>query len=224
MADIGKAPEGFPRLMQAARALAGLTIDQLAEKMSDEDGLSARSLRDIENGTRSHLAPSKRRAILEACDLPPALLEADLWWLQDLADAVDRLSDDHIREQSMHELITDAFKVYGGMMVPAPPMSPGTTGDDQGRGAKTRAALAAGETTWALVEERVREVVQEAVGEQMAVTAATRRTKQLLSDPEAESETESAAAGSTRDEADATSEDAPAPGEARPSSAGRTGQ
>jgi transcriptional regulator with XRE-family HTH domain len=109
MAEIGNAPEGFPRLMQAARALAGLSIDDLAAKLTDEEGLSARSLRDIESGKREHVAPSKRKAIIAACDLPEAFLTGDIWWLQDLEDAMDRLPEKVLSERVPHELIRDAF-------------------------------------------------------------------------------------------------------------------
>jgi transcriptional regulator with XRE-family HTH domain len=110
MAEIGQAPEGFPRKMQAARALAGLTIDKLAERIN-ERGLSARSLRDIESGETKDVQRSRQVAIIEACGLPAAFLTADLMVLDALEHAIDNLPA-HIRtDGDKTALILRAFKM-----------------------------------------------------------------------------------------------------------------
>lgn len=93
MADIGKAPEGFPRRMQAARALAGLTIEQLAGRLTDEPGLGERSLRNIENGSGS-VPSSRRRVIIEACGVPSVFIDADLFLLEATCDALAEIPKD----------------------------------------------------------------------------------------------------------------------------------
>lgn len=113
MADIGKAPDGFPRVMQAARALAGLTIDELAAKLHEEEHVSARTLRAIESGSRKTLAPARRRAIIRACDQPEVMADLgfDIWELQFVFEEMNRLPTDLLeREAIPQQLIRMAFQ------------------------------------------------------------------------------------------------------------------
>lgn len=209
MADIGKAPEGFPRLMQAARALAGLTIDGLAEKVADEDGLSARSLRDVESGKRLHLAPSKRRAIMDACDLPAAMLAADFWWLEDIEQGLDGLPDYLLVQRTPQELIRESFRLLAEHeRVVDQPVSEGsevTLGELQTR-------LETMETKNEKMIERLEaafEAAQQKSATQAAVDA-SRLATQAAKGAVGPAETETEAAPNTHDEEDANAE-APQP-------------
>jgi transcriptional regulator with XRE-family HTH domain len=110
MADIGKAPEGFPRRMQAARALAGLTIEQLAAKLTDEPGLSDRSLRNIENGS-AHVPRSRQRIVIEACGVPSAFIDADLWLLEAAYDALGEIPQGQREQTGDDVLISRALRL-----------------------------------------------------------------------------------------------------------------
>lgn len=113
MADIGKAPKGFPRRMQAARALAGFTVEELAEKLKDkgERGLGARSLRSIEAGEHGpKIQDTRQQAILEACGLPEAFATAPLMLVEPLMQGLESLPPE-LREQDRDDiLISRAFQ------------------------------------------------------------------------------------------------------------------
>jgi transcriptional regulator with XRE-family HTH domain len=113
MADIGKAPEGFPRRMQAARALAGLTIEQLAARLTDEPGLSDRSLRNIENGS-AHVPRSRQRIVIEACGVPSAFIDADLWLLEAAYDALGEIPPEERERHGDDVLLARALRQLAG--------------------------------------------------------------------------------------------------------------
>jgi len=110
MADIGKAPEGFPRRMQAARALAGVTIEDLAERLADEPGLGDRSLRNIENGSAG-VQRSRQRVILEACGVPSVFIDADLWVLEAVYDGLAAIPQEQREAEGDEVLVTRALRL-----------------------------------------------------------------------------------------------------------------
>ncbi len=81
--DPSTSPEETARRVRAARALAGIrSVEALAERI-DSRGLSAHTLRDIEQGHRA-AAPHEIAAIAQACGLPQRWFCAD-WWALDRA-------------------------------------------------------------------------------------------------------------------------------------------
>ena len=68
--------EDLARRVRAARALAGFeSVEALADAIGQR-GLSARTLRNIEQGRR-HAEPRELAAIAEACDLTPQFFRLD---------------------------------------------------------------------------------------------------------------------------------------------------
>lgn len=71
------------RRMKAARELAGISVDQLAQRIN-EKGLKTRTLRKIEQGERD-LNPREVPAVAAACNVPPEFFEVDFWRLGELS-------------------------------------------------------------------------------------------------------------------------------------------
>src|SRR5688500_4215510 len=67
---------GIPQRLRAVRALADLTVEQLADKMN-LPGLGAKTLGAIERGERD-LRPHELPVIAAACDVPPEFFTADI--------------------------------------------------------------------------------------------------------------------------------------------------
>jgi transcriptional regulator with XRE-family HTH domain len=92
------AEETRRRRIRAARALADLTVEELADAI-DAKGLKAKTLGAIERGERE-VRPHELRAIAEACGLPYEFFTADFNILtaphhgSNLAERMDELEAD----------------------------------------------------------------------------------------------------------------------------------
>jgi transcriptional regulator with XRE-family HTH domain len=98
--------------MRAARAIAGLTVKELAARVADAghaDGLSARVLGEMERGNRV-IKPSEIPILAEACGLPAAFFSVDFATLEEptLRAEVDYLRSEIAKiKGTVAELATD---------------------------------------------------------------------------------------------------------------------
>lgn len=234
-------PAEMRRRLRAARALAapsaaeieersrarkrvgdveqGISTKELAARLGAEgERLGADTLSLMERGGREIL-PKDMRAIARACDLPYAFFTSDFWLLQALEEywpdeeqALGNLAD--LSETQIIEAAFNALRRTDRPETIGPPdlnLEP-----DQ--------VLEEIRSMWNAVVD-LSELVADRAGIPPAdveglLRGATRRTKQLLADREAETAQETEAAASTRDEEGANPGAARAPGAATP----RTGR
>lgn len=90
--------EELVRRFKAALAYAGLSVPQLAERVTTEPNLSASTLYDVQQQRRNRtplLSPGERAAVAAACGLPVEFFTADFSSLRETTEA-ERL--DHIEQ------------------------------------------------------------------------------------------------------------------------------
>jgi transcriptional regulator with XRE-family HTH domain len=101
-------PDHFSARLRAARCYAGLTQNQLADKI----GVDRKTVIDVEKGRpRDSLSPSAMQRLAEVCDVPVAFLVAGWEAPPALREAVRRLSlrvDQLEREVSLGKAERDA--------------------------------------------------------------------------------------------------------------------
>lgn len=114
MTDSDQSNREQGRRVKAARALAGLTIEQLAERLTEEGRLGARTLRKIEAGDRPVRA-MELREIARACDVPYGFFTTDF----DVLDTIERswppqelLADAGLGEDSQARIVRHALGVF----------------------------------------------------------------------------------------------------------------
>lgn len=82
------------RRFKAALAYAGLSVPQVAERITDEPNLSASTLYDVQQRRRNRsplLSPGERAAVAQACGLPDAFFTIDFAQLNGQASVDSRL-------------------------------------------------------------------------------------------------------------------------------------
>lgn len=77
-------PEHVRRRVKAARALVGMSVDELAVTIN-QPGLGVRTLRSLEGDKGRPFRPMELRAIADACELPYEFFTEDLWKLANVA-------------------------------------------------------------------------------------------------------------------------------------------
>jgi transcriptional regulator with XRE-family HTH domain len=104
-------PEEIRRRVKAARALAGISVKELAERINQE-GLGERTLRALEGDAGRAWRPMELQAVAQACGLPYEFFTVDFSSVFDRELRVDDRLD---------ELERRLRRLEGVQAAPAPP-------------------------------------------------------------------------------------------------------
>lgn len=204
----------LPERIVAARVLAGMNQAQLAQvirRQSPEVKLGKDTISNIERGKRAYVQRHELKAIAEACDLPMAFFDEDFWVLDDLANAMDTLPGELLSQYTPQELLISAFAaLVQKHRAGDTDLSASSLDYRLGVLERVVSARLTGSAS-ALVDA----FAGPETGETQAAVNLSRGVKQAAADQVEPAGRESEAAGDTRDEADATPEESPAPREAK---------